>query len=432
MFKERIKTHHSAMSDSKKHLLGMGTAGKVLAIENPSDEKNGTIYIHVPFCKKICSFCNMRRSLQSPAKNYASLVIKEIEAYAKLEYMRTTTFDAVYFGGGTPTTLSTEDLCGILDALKANFHFTEDAEFTIETTVTELDEEKMAAVIAHGVNRFSVGVQTFDEEGRKKMGRVGSGEAAYERLKQLKAYEGVTVSMDLIYNYPEQTMESLEDDLNKIIALDLDGFSMYSLINMKSTSIDAAQNEENDAKMFFFIAEKMKKHGYHFLELTKMVKTDRYKYIMNRHRGADTLPLGAGAGGSVNGLAMMNPIQLSEYEESVADIMNKQGMLFAPEYKEVTRFKGALQTIHLPENEELYRDKAEYEKFREELLAEGMIEAVDVVGKENEAGKDNELGAGRVDGNVGMTEKGRNIRYVLTEMGIFWGNTISRRLAEML
>lgn len=402
MFKERIKTHHSAMSDSKKHLKGMGTVGQILSVKNTEDARNATIYIHVPFCKKICSFCNMRRSLQTPAENYAKLIVKEIEGYGKLPYMQTTTFDAVYFGGGTPTTLSTEELCDILDALKGNFSFTEDAEFTIETTVTELTEDKMREVIAHGANRFSVGVQTFDEEGRKKMGRVGSGVAAYQRLKQLKSYEGVTVSMDLIYNYPEQTMESLEADLDKIIELDLDGFSMYSLINMKGTGIDAAQDEENDAKMFFFIAEKMKKHGYHFLELTKMVKNDKYKYIMNRHQAADTLPLGAGAGGSVNNLAMMNPINLTEYEESIANIPQKQGMLFAPEYREVTRFKGDIQTIHLPKNEELYQNREDYEKFRCQLLEEDMVYA---------------------DENGG---------YRLTEKGIFWGNTISRQLADML
>lgn len=402
MFKERIKTHHSAMADSKKHIRGMKTAGEVLAVEHAEDEKNATIYIHVPFCKKICSFCNMRRSLQNPAENYAALVMKEIESYARLKYIKTTTFDAVYFGGGTPTTLDTKGLCDILDTLKANLKFTADAEFTIETTVTELTEEKMEALIRHGVNRFSVGVQTFDDAGRNLMGRVGSGEAAYHRLKQLKAYEGVTVSMDLIYNYPDQTMESLEADLDKILELDLDGFSMYSLINMKGATIDAAQNEENDARMFYFIAEKMKQHGYHFLELTKMVKNDAYKYIMNRHQGADTLPLGAGAGGSVNHLAMMNPIALAEYEESIADVTHKQGMLFASEYREITRFKGAIQTIHLPENESLYQDKEVYEKFRKELLDEGMV-----------------------------CEDSRG-RYVLTEKGIFWGNTISRKLADML
>lgn len=389
------------MSEGKKYLAGMGSVLEVLQNTNDNDEKNGTIYIHVPFCNKICSFCNMRRSLQKPAHNYADLIVKEIEHYGKLSYIQTTTFDAVYFGGGTPTTLQTEDLCKILKALKANFRFTTDAEFTIETTVTELTEEKMKALIEHGVNRFSVGVQTFDDAGRKQMGRIGTGQTAYERLHQLKAYEGVAVSMDLIYNYPGQTMESLEEDLNKIVELDLDGFSMYSLIDMKETAIDAAQGEKNDEQMFFTIAEIMKQKGYHFLELTKMVKGDRYRYIMNRHQGADTLPLGAGAGGSVNHLAMMNPIKLAEYEQSIENFGEKKGMLFLPEYKEITRFKGDVQTAYLPRNEEMYEDRKQYEKFRTELIENGMVIQDDSV-------------------------------YRLTEKGIFWGNTISRKLSDMI
>ena len=402
MFKERIKTHHSAMGDGKQYVRGMKTVGEVLSCKNPKDEGNATIYIHVPFCNKICSFCNMRRSLQKPSEQYGEWIRKEIRSYASLPYVQTTTFDAVYFGGGTPTTLSTEELCGILAELKENFRFTADAEFTIETTVTELDEEKADRLVMAGVNRFSVGIQTFDDAGRKKMGRIGSGEVAYERLKYLKKYPGVTVSMDLIYNYPEQTMESLFADLDKIVALDLDGFSMYSLIDMKGSTIDPAQGEKNDEAMFSAIADKMKAQGYFFLELTKMVKRDRYKYIMNRHRGADTLPLGAGAGGSVGNLALMNPIDLSEYEKSVEQVEKKAGMLFDPSYGEIVRFKGAIQTARLPENESLYRDEAEYKAFLQKLLENNMVEAV---------------GSGA---------------YSLTEKGIFWGNTISRELYAMI
>lgn len=271
MFKERIKTHHSAVSEGKKYVAGMGTPHTALMKNNENDGKLATIYIRVPFCNKICSFCNMRRSLQKLAENYADLVVREIEQYAKIPYIKTTTFDAVYFGGGTPTTLTGEALSKILKSLKGSLNFTDDAEFTIETTVTELTEDKMKTLIENGVNRFSVGVQTFDDEGRKQMGRIGSGEAAYERLKQLKSYDGVTVSMDLIYNYPGLTMESLMDDLNKITELDLDGFSMYSLIDMKETTIEKAQNEKNDEEMFYTISRTMKERGYDFLELSQMV-----------------------------------------------------------------------------------------------------------------------------------------------------------------
>lgn len=400
MFSKRIKTHHSAMADSKAYLTGMKTVEEALTV-NTSGGKNATIYIHVPFCNKICSFCNMRRSLKQPVEHYADWIVKEIESYGKFAYVKATIFGAVYFGGGTPTTLPTEELQKILRALKSNFTFTEDAEFTIETTVTELTSEKIAGLVAEGVNRFSVGIQTFDNTGRKVMGRIGSGEAAYEKLKELKSYDGVTVSMDLIYNYPGQTMESLYADLDKIIALDLNGFSMYSLIDMKETSIDEAQNEKNDEEMFFAISEYMRKAGYEFLELTKMVKADKYKYIYNRHHGADTLPLGAGAGGSIGGLAMMNPIHLEEYHASVENIAEKKGMHFMEEYKEVVRFKGALQLLHLPENEELYKQKEKYKEVVQMLLEEGMIYLVEG-------------------------------RYRMTTKGIFWGNTISRELSNLL
>lgn len=401
MFKERIKTHHSAMSEGKKYAAGMRTVSLALQEEDTKQRKNGTIYIHVPFCNKICSFCNMRRSLQKPTLEYAELIIKEIKEYAKLPYLQTTVFDAVYFGGGTPTTLETKALCDILDTLKEQFQFTADAEFTIETTVTELTDEKMEALIQHGVNRFSVGVQTFDDAGRKQMGRIGTGEAAFEKLRKLKSYKDVIVSMDLIYNYPEQTMEDLKKDLDKITELDLDGFSMYSLIDMKATSIEAAQGIQNDEEMFFSIAKIMKERGYQFLELTKMVKKDRYRYIMNRHQAADTLPLGAGAGGSVNHLAMMNPINLKEYADSIEHFKERQGMLFVPEYDDIVRFKGDVQTVFLPHNESMYADKTQYNAFLQELLEHEMV----------------------------VPEKQG---YRLTELGIFWGNTISRELSKML
>lgn len=400
MFKERMKTHHSAMSEGKRYMAGMKTVSAALGVENVSGRQDATIYIHVPFCKKICSFCNMRRSLQPPYEKYAELIQREIEQYATLPYLKTTVFDAVYFGGGTPTTLSKESLVLIMKALKMNFLFTADAEFTVETTVTELTDDKMEALIQAGVNRFSVGVQTFDDEGRKQMGRIGSGAAAYERLRRIKSYPGVTVSMDLIYNYPNQTMDSLMEDLDKIVELNLDGFSMYSLINMKDASIAQAQDEQNDERMFFAIAERMKAAGYQFLELTKMVKRDRYRYVMNRHKGADTLPLGAGAGGSVHFLAMMNPIELQEYEQSVEQFAERGGMLFNPEYEKIVRFKGDVQTIRIPDKAE-YQKQDEYENFKKELLQNEMITF-------------------------------QNGEYRLTDKGIFWGNTISRELSALL
>ncbi|MGF7145224.1 oxygen-independent coproporphyrinogen-3 oxidase [Anaerotaenia torta] len=401
MFNTRLKTHHSAMADGEKYLSGPRKLTDILSREGCTGKQPGTIYIHVPFCSKICSFCNMRRSLQEPHKEYADWIAEEIRRYGAYPAVQEQVFDAVYFGGGTPTTLPREELRKILRALKENFRFTEDGEFTIETTVTELTEDKIAMFREEGVNRFSVGIQTFHEEGRRGMNRVGSGRQAYDKLQYLKKEGFATVSMDLIYNYPGQRMEDLERDLDKITSLDLDGFSMYSLINMKETGISETQGLENDEKMFFYIAKTMESRGYRFLELTKMVSRDPYKYIMNRHRGADTLPLGAGAGGSIFGLGIMNPIRLEEYRDSVVHFQDRKGMLMNAAYRETVLFKGDLQTGYLPRNTGLYQDSSAYGQILQKLIQE------DYVIKEGED-------------------------YRLTHKGIFWGNTISRQLAAMI
>lgn len=401
MFGTRIKTHHSAMASGKKYAIGARNVQDYLSLSEETANDNSTIYIHVPFCNKICSFCNMRRSLQKPSDNYYKLIINEIENYAKLSYVKNSVFDAVYFGGGTPTTLTSDALKYILQALFKNLNFTKDVEVTIETTVTELTDEKIEMLGENGVTRFSVGVQTFNDFGRTQMNRIGSGEYAYRKLQQLKDSKKFTVSMDLIYNYSGQNIADLEDDLKKISDLDLDGFSMYSLINMKETQINEAQNLTNDEEMFFFIADKMRKTGYEFLELTKMVKSDKYKYIMNRHQGADTLALGAGAGGSMNGLMMMNEISIDKYAESIENFSARQGMLFVPEYKDITIFKGDIQTLKLPANESLYNDEIQYREFVQGLLDDKYIYY-------------------------------HNEGYRLTDKGVFWGNSISRALYDMI
>lgn len=404
MFDKRIKTHHSAMADSKRFVMGPRAVeqylGGAMVKADADTARLGTIYIHVPFCSKICSFCNMRRKLQQPDERYHEYVVKEIEQYAKLHYVaKEMVFDAVYFGGGTPTMLSAGQLVKIIEALKSSFTFTPNAEMTIETTVSELDDEKIERLVAAGVNRFSVGIQTFNDRGRQMMNRKGTGENAYRKIQTLKGYQGVTVSLDLIYNYPGQTMEDLQGDLQKYAELGVDGFSLYSLINMKETSIEEAGALQKDKDMFFAIAETMEAKGYRFLEITKMVKDDEYRYIMNRHRGADTLPLGAGAGGNIAGLMMMNEIELNKYYHSVEEFAARKGMLFSEGYKKIAKFKGDIQSLHLPQNKDLYSDTALYESVVEQMREQGMLQ------------KDCDD---------------------FTAKGVFWGNNISRTLSDLI
>lgn len=346
MFKERLKTHHSAMADAKAYALGPRPITTFLnTVDQEDTDAIATIYIHVPFCSKICSFCNMRRTLQKPIETYHELIIAEIEAYSRLEKVKQMKFDAIYFGGGTPTTLSVEALRSILRALKQNFNLTDEVEITIETTVTELTDDRLVMFKEEGVNRFSVGIQTFNDEGRMQMGRVGSGAAAYAKLKQVKDMGFKTVSMDLIASYMEE-------------------------------------------------------NGYRFLELTKMVREDKYKYVMNRHKGAATLPLGAGAGGNIDGLMLMNEINLDKYKETIENFEKRSGMLFDKGYRRLTLFKGAIQAGYLPESI-TKSDDDECKNFVNSLIEHGYV-------------------------------KDHTANYQFTSEGIFWGNNISTSLYDLI
>ena len=402
MFGERLKTHHSAMADAKSYVMGPRNICTYLNIQKNNYEQmnQATVYIHIPFCSKICSFCNMRRALQKPRDNYHLLIIEEIKSYAKLDWVKALKFDAIYFGGGTPTTLETNALRAILKNLRKYLNLTNKVEITIETTVSELADDKLEMFKELGVNRFSIGVQTFNDKGRRILGRVGGGEFVYQRLKHIKSMGFQTVSVDLIYNYPNQTKEDLMQDLDKITNLNLDGFSMYSLIGMKETSIKVDGDTDKDKELFDLIAETMETRGYYFLELTKMVKTDEYRYIINRHKGSDTLPIGAGAGGNIAGLMIMNPIDYKEYEDSVDKFDKRQGMLFSYEYKKDVIFKGDIQRGYLPIDILEYNNEQEYKDLLIYMLENNYV-------------------------------KYENDKYKLTRKGIFWGNSISRYLYQM-
>lgn len=404
MFTERSKSHHTShriMRQFMKDRMDVKEYLKSLGGKN----ENGAIYIHVPFCNKICSFCNMRRSLSSPVRDYAELVVKEIEAYRSLEYIRNSTFQSVYFGGGTPTTLDEYSLEKILNALKENLQLTEDAEISFETTVTELSESKLETLKKCGVNRFSVGIQTFNDEGRKLFARKGSGENAYNKLIQMKRFGLQNVNMDLIYNYPNQTVMDLEEDLEKIFSLNLGGFSFYSLIAMNDSALKQKDLREKDMDFEFFnkIYEKALENKFSVLEITKLAKHDDYRYIRARHNGADTLALGAGAGGGFSNILYGNPLSIEEYRHYVENFNNEKliGTVTDSRYKAIIRFIGEIQQCKIHVDNHIGIIENETLKLLEKLEIQGYLERI-------------------ADA------------YVMTKKGIYWGNSICETLTKTL
>ena len=402
LFEKRIKTHHIGQS---MRPFVRGGRRLIEALDSPG-QPDQVIYIHVPFCSNICSFCNMNRSLSKAPAEYTDLVIQQIERYGRTRRFRESTIDSIYFGGGTPNVLEGTEIARILEAIARNTQVNPEAEISLETSLTDLGPEKLGILRKAGVNRLSIGIQTFSDRGRKLLGRRGDGAFARAELKKLQDSGFRNINIDLIYNYFEQTEEELDQDLRTIEDLDLAGFSFYSLIVMDESRLGRQiakyrvdERTELDWQRFSHIVENVR--GYDFLELTKLVQPgrDQYKYIRRRLEGKDTFPLGAGAGGSVGGCMLMNPIKLEDFRQNcIQDFDSLQGMALDPEYFRVKRAIDRVQLLSF-DPEELGNPRMA--AFFQEL--EGL----------------------------GYAQRDAQGLYRLSTEGAFWGNNICARLWDL-
>ncbi|PIE98692.1 MAG: radical SAM protein [Treponema sp.] len=411
-FSERKKSHHDAGMAFKKHIRGPMPISSALAKPN-TDTGKKAIYIHVPYCKKICSFCSMRRSINPVPDDYAELVVKQIKKYGKTEYVQSSVINSVYFGGGTPTALPSEQLAKILQALYNNFNIADDAEISVETTLTELDgeNEKLKTLFDNSVNRLSIGVQTFDNSGREQLGRLGTGEFAEEIIKKAFTTGFRNVNIDIIYNYMNETKEMLQKDIQRAAALDIAGFSFYSLIVMGKTKIGSKIDKESytkktvesDAMFFSTAVTEARKNGYDFLEITKLVKPNRdnYEYIRTSHQAGDVFPVGAGAGGNINSTAFMIPLKKQDFQNHVDNFGKLQGMSINPAYKRIKKFSGLMQEgiieIPLLTEDEHKKIEAKLDTFK----AEGLVQ-------------------------------NKNGIFKFTDKGFFWGNNIASEIIKTI
>lgn len=409
-YKKRNRSHHLS-GDMEVFDKSTKKLGDILNSDIKTEDN--VIYIHIPFCPKICTFCNMRRSLADPYKEYVDLLKKNIELYGKTNFGKNTTIDSIYFGGGTPTTLSTEELVEVLKSLKNNFNIKADAEISSETTLTEMTPEKLEALMEAGLNRISVGVQTFNNRGREMFNRIGTGEFAIKRLKEYKDLGFPNINIDLIYDFPTQTLDELKEDMEIISDLDISGFSMYSLILMGNTILskkvgknkDEREDLIRDFKYFSTVVEEGEKSGFKFLELTKMTKPGRddYRYIINRHNNKFTFPIGSGAGGTILNCGVMNPLKKNEYEDFLENFYDKKVMCTENSYYDI---KKAVSRSQFGEIDLSYLKDYQIpviEKFIDELLEDKLIEKTE-------------------DPDV----------YNFTHLGKFWGNNINIEYLELL
>mgnify|MGYP002626462804 CR=1 FL=1 len=183
------------------------------------------IYIHVPFCERKCNYCafNSKRGGELEKNSYVEALIEEINFRGDNSKVET-----IYFGGGTPPTLTLAQLEKILDAVNKNFRVESSAEITIEANPGTVDENFLRGLKVPGFNRLSLGVQSFDDALLKILGRIHDSRTAIETIALAKNFF-VNVSIDLMYGLPNQTLNQLCRDVERLKNLDVQHVSIYGL-----------------------------------------------------------------------------------------------------------------------------------------------------------------------------------------------------------
>lgn len=310
MFKTRQKGHHIPRLTEPQMVLS-DQFEKYLN-QKPNDE-NGVLYFHIPFCDNICSFCNLNRvKINDEIQAYTNFLIQSIKYYSKFEYIQNKIFKSIYFGGGTPTILKNVQIEQLFKAINENFRIAKDVEFSSESTLHNLSISKLNLMKSLGVNRYSFGVQTFSDNGRKILNRKGSCESAIKKLENIRENFDGLVCADIIYNYPNQTIYEVKNDAKILKELKIDSVSFYSLQFHKGSKFFKKFNSDYydlsyDLALHDAFIDEMLDENYEILEYTKLNRKnrDRYLYIKLSNQGVDILPIGNGAAGRIGKYSIM-------------------------------------------------------------------------------------------------------------------------------
>jgi menaquinone C8-methyltransferase len=275
-----------------------------------------SLYIHIPFCRKLCPFCCFNRYLfkENQAREYFKYLKKELDLYIERGF----SFSEFYFGGGTPTVLM-DELLAFIDYLKLKLPV---RKISLETTPQELNKQTIEALKRAGISRLSLGVQSFDDEMLNAMGRTQcTGQEARERIK-LAQGQFATINIDLIFNFPFQTRPKFAADIAVCKQLGIDQVTFYPLMPSphKKSALErrfAKVDNSQEKKYYQTILKEMLDGGYQASTVWCFSKGDRMidEYIVDY---ADYIGIGAGSVSLVNGIFYVNSFAVERYNERLA------------------------------------------------------------------------------------------------------------------
>jgi oxygen-independent coproporphyrinogen-3 oxidase len=282
------------------------------------------LYLHIPFCSAICSYCNFNRGLYDSGlkERYVAALEREVRAAAPREPA-----DTIYFGGGTPSLLEPAEIARLIRACRETFSVTPAAEVTLETNPETSSAARMEQFRAAGVNRISFGVQSFREAELRRLGRIHSSERARAAVAEARAAGFDNISLDLMMWLPQQTREDWRESVEALIDVDPDHASLYLLELYPNAPLKeemarrgwSLAPDEDAAAMYLWSLARLEETGYRQYEISNVARPGREsRHNLKYWQDGTWLGFGCGAHSTHDGIRWKNVSSTEEYVVRVA------------------------------------------------------------------------------------------------------------------
>ncbi|WP_338789439.1 radical SAM family heme chaperone HemW [Metabacillus sp. FJAT-53654] len=310
-------------------------------------------YIHIPFCHHICHYCDFNKVFfkQQPVDEYIEMLVKEM--HHTVQNNKQVSLKTIFIGGGTPTALSVSQLDRLLEGIHKELLPTNDlVEFAVEANPGELTLDKLLVLKNAGVNRLSIGVQSFNDELLERIGRVHRREDVFRTLQQAEQVGFDNMSIDLMYGLPGQTVNDFNESLNIAFSLNVKHFSAYSLIvepktvfyNLMQKGKLSLPPQDEEAQMYELAMEQMEKHGFRQYEISNYaIPGFESNHNLTYWNNDYYYGFGAGAHGYMNGIRTSNIGPIKKYMEQIeqtGEAYNSQNIVSKEEEMEEEMFLG--------------------------------------------------------------------------------------------
>ena len=274
-----------------------------------------SLYIHIPFCSSICSYCDFCKMYYNEqlVDKYLDSLEKEVNTYYKEDVM-----DTIYIGGGTPSSLSIKQLERLFEILEV-INTSSNLEFTFEVNVNDINEELLNILFLNKVNRISIGIETINEKFLKLIERNHTKEEILEKIILTKKYF-FNINVDFMYGFSGETLGDLKNDLEFFKELDVNHISIYSLILEPNTKLYINNikpiDEELEESMYFYIIDYLEKLGFKHYETSNFAKNNTYsKHNLTYWNNELYYGFGLGASGYIDNVRYTNTRSINKYLE---------------------------------------------------------------------------------------------------------------------